>query len=221
MIAGLSETDRAVFTAVWKRRTSGGLSLASVSAEVGLTPPGCLARLRQLQRLGLIARLGQRRPKYVPRQYFEARVVDPVEGLVDSWQINELPDWRFPLVGRVRDAAARISLNQFLGRLWDLGLVGTRASRAFAVVAYGSCVDGTARKGSDLDLLILTNSTSKARVMKEAAAMTNLDVERKIDLRVLSMKAFQALPEELKIEIRNGKTVLRTAPDIPLLEAQP
>src|SRR5688572_1179349 len=105
MLGGLSETDRAIFSAVWGRRAAGGASLTAIAAEVRLRPPSCLARLRHLQELRLIDRVGQHRPMYFPRPYFEARVVDPVEGLVDSWQINELPDWRFPLVGRVPDAA--------------------------------------------------------------------------------------------------------------------
>lgn len=219
MLGRLSDTDRAIFTTIWKRRRAGGASLAAIAAEVGLKPPSCLARLRHLRDLALIDRVGQRRPVYFPRPYFEARVVDPVEGLVDSWQMNELPDWRFPLVGRVPDAPARLSLNRLLGRLWDLGLIGAKARVAIAVVAYGSCVDGTARKGSDLDLLVLTTPTVNNRAIQEAVAEVNLSVDRKIDARVLSLESFEKLPEALKTEVRNGKTVFRSSAAIGIVEA--
>lgn len=221
MIGGLSNTDQSIFAAVWEQRQAGGASLATLAAKVGLKPPSCLARLRHLQQMGLIDRVGNGRPKYFPRAFFQARVVDPVEGLADSWQTNELPDWRFPLAGRVPDAPARHSLNRFLSLLWDLGILSGKARFAIAVVAYGSCVDGTARKGSDLDIVILMNSTTHQQKIKEAVAETNLEVERKIDARLLSLAAFESLPEALKADIRKGKTVFRSSPAIGLVEGLP
>lgn len=230
MKATLTATQRTVFAEVWKRRSAGGATLKALAGATKLAPPSALAQLRKLVALQLIDRNEARpgAPTYVPRPYFEATLVNPVEGLVDSWKVNDLPDWRFPLVSRVPDAPARASLNRLLDLAWERrwipGKPGAGKSRGgfrgITFVVYGSCAEGTARAGSDVDLVgILGPQARAADDLRDLVAEVNVEVERKIDGRFLTANEFLALPEALRLDLRKGKTVYRSSEDSPFVEA--
>lgn len=203
-------------------RGGDGVGLQTISKSVGLAPPTVLAHLRKLVHRGLLERLEPttgRSVRYRCRPFFEALLLVPDAKILTAWSTPVPVNWEFPLASRIPDPPAQRTVLDFLGRSRSLGLLGSKtgpwAARSVSVVVYGSCATGTARPGSDLDLLVLVEPARKRTKnrLADLAADTSLSSERPVQLRVETPTGFRKLPEFIRNEIlRDGITVFSTEP---------
>lgn len=218
-----------------------GLALSDVADAVGVTSPTAHKHLEILIEGGLAKSTADQpgRTRYVARDFFEATWVDSEHGFLDRWRTGSI-DWRFPLVTRVPDEAARRVLTRFLeeatfrglfhpwlrvDELPDPGSVferdtpyGSRqtvADYGVTVVVYGSCARGDAGATSDVDVLVIQPSDQMPLDLSEGfedlAAEANLWADRQIELRVIGRDGFFEVPTGLQeAVIDEGITIYST-----------
>lgn len=188
-------------------------SLRVLSAMLEVSPSLLSRRLRKLHEEGWVERrqvstLQGREVQYVPRGGVDVRWLDPELGVALSWTAPDV-DWEFPLVSRVPEAAARLTLLAFLRQLrakrWlDAPLQATQQKRkegvfsdrlGLAVVAYGSTAAGRATASSDVDALVLQSEDQGV----EMADMVE-DVANEVSLMA---------PRPLQVVVREVPVLLR------------
>lgn len=234
-------------------RRGAHISLADAAEEIQRAPSATHRQLMILVQEGLVERVGeQKEARYRLASYFKGiwtRPGHPPDGaLVAEWTHRGPMDWRYPLVSRVPDLKAQLTLQRFLDTCARRGVftpwfaytldfernggndawanLTPEARRArladpanhgpVTVYAYGSCVNGTAREESDLDLIVLYDLTKGGvppfpynGVIREIVGDLNLGAPRRIDVRVYAEDEFFDGLVNLYERVR--KEILKTA----------
>lgn len=194
------------------------MSVADVAARLGVSGPMASQRLRQLERQGhverrQIATARGRRVLYIPRAFIEVAWSSPADGIVVSWTARGEQSWEFPLVSQMPDPAARSTLFALLRELRAAGVLDAsqrphefrkQDHLGLTLVAYGSTARGTARAGSDLDLVVL-HRTSPAIVEKieETAAEVSLHSARPIQTFPVRWEGPAVVPASLAATLQS------------------
>lgn len=204
---------------------------------LGLSQSLVSQRLRRLQKEGFLERFtiptaSGRVVHYRPLPAFSIQWVSPDEQVALQWQARGEVDWRFPLVSQVPDAPARQTLLALLNRLQERDLLFPTEVRGKAtpiphhglsLIAYGSCARGTARPGSDLDLLSLQDEGKHTADVKErvesVCAEVSLAEPRPIQVKHLQADGVVDLPRGIKTSVQSEGLIvfdgLRTRPRGP------
>jgi predicted nucleotidyltransferase len=226
----LKRRPRDVILGTLVRRFPNAMTLSEISERTGISPSGLVAHLKRLVAEGTVEPLpeaGPHRFRYraVPR--LQVEWIDPTRRFIANWSVAGDFSWRFPLVSRVPDAAARRVLHRFLREAdlrgffhpWLLeggDLSDPSLTEGLTLVVYGSCARGDAQKKSDLDLLVIEPpKLGMESAFRSLAAEANLWAERKIDLRIVARDSFfDDLPAQLRTSIiEQGITVFSSFED--------
>ncbi|MHB1261483.1 MAG: nucleotidyltransferase domain-containing protein [Thermoplasmatota archaeon] len=203
--------------------------LKDIAAEAGLQPPTALVHLRKLEDEGKVQKVSTPEgPRYAIQPFLRCEWIYPEHGLRDVWQSSVGVDWRFPLVSRVRDAAAQAFLLEWLDRAQARGLLPAHVSRfeppakrppEFSIVVYGSCARGDAGANSDLDILLAGGfGKGQMEALKELAHEVGLKGGRRPDVRIVGADLKGAGPALVDALRREGKTIFANLPDAHFIE---
>lgn len=237
MSARTEELRARVVAHLVEERGEDGATLADVSRALAVDPPTLLPHLRAMVEAGQVERRvppGTRRPRYVARPFVSVSWSSPERGIFLKWSVAGPVSWRFPLLTRVRDEAARGVLLRFLRSADERGLLAPTWTRArlptspspfapvgLAVVVYGSHARGDAGPRSDVDVLLVgTMNAAHERRWRALAAEANLWASPKVDLNVVATREFASLPLSLfRNVVNDGVTVFTTDEEKGFVEA--
>lgn len=149
-----------------------GLGVAEIARKVGKSVPFTSQTLQRMGRERLVVsesvpiREG-RTVRYRLAGWLDVTWSSPAEGVVVHWRSFGEVDWHFPLVSQIPDYDARTTLWRVLTDLEKIGALRPRSSprmrgvkihkadyRGITVVVHGSAARGTARKESDVDVVV-------------------------------------------------------------------
>lgn len=204
------------------------ITVEGIVRQFGLSQSLASQRLRKLEREGYLERLTVPTPTgrvvhYRPRPRLQVQWISPAEQVALRWTVADEVDWTFPLVSQVPDQAARFTVLALLQRLLDAHLLlphtfapdqrkSTVRHLGLSVIVYGSCARGTARPGSDVDVLSVQAedpaSANMGELVEDIAADVSLSAARPIQLKHLQGDEFVALPSSIKGSIQSEGLVV-------------
>ena len=130
-------------------------------------------------------------------------------------------DWRFPLLTQIPDVTAQQTLLALLLRIQEKGLLfpadlGTRERPVphlgLSLIVYGSSARGTARPGSDVDLLSIQDEDKKTvdvrEVIEAACADVSLAAPRPIQVKHLLADDVVDLPMGVQETIKKDGLIV-------------
>lgn len=206
-------------------KAGGEIALSEAADAIGLTASATHRQLALLVKEGVVHREGrQKEARYRLASCLHAvwTHAGPDASLAEEWTHRGDVDWRYPLVTRVPDEAARQSLVRLLEACSRRGVFASDAS--VNVYAYGSCVRGDAHAGSDVDVLLVHRQPAGApafpdEAVRDIVSELNLGVPRRLDVRVYAEDGFFAGLVDLYERVR--KEILATAITIYSTDAAP
>lgn len=202
------------------------MSVDRLVERLGVSQSLASQRLGRLHKQGLLERTSLptatgRVVHYKPKPLLFVQWVSPAQRVALQWQGFDETDWMFPLVSQVPDPPARVTLLSFLHRLRERNLLlpgpftaGKKAAPHFGLglLAYGSCARGTARPGSDLDLISVQDGSKEAvdvgQDVETISAEVSLSAPRPIQLKHVRADELANLPEGIRGSLRREGVVV-------------
>lgn len=194
--------------------------------KLGVSQSFVSQRLRRLQKEGYLDRRTVATPTgrvvhYIPRPAVHVEWISPDERVAVRWMAKTEIDWRFPLLSQIPDLAAQQTVLALLLRLQEQGLLfpgdlGKRGEPVphlgLSLVVYGSTARGTARPGSDVDLLSIQDEAKKTvdvqEVVESACADVSLAAPRPIQVKHLLVDDVVVLPKGVQTSIKQDGLIV-------------
>lgn len=149
-----------------------GMGVGEVAAAIGKSIPYASQSLRKMEARGQVSSRATAIPtgrtvQYTLAPWGEMLWSSASEGVVVHWRARSEIDWQFPLVSQIPDLDGQATTLNVLDQLEKEGALRARHRPGTAVfkrrkddflgltlIVHGSTARGTARKGSDLDLVV-------------------------------------------------------------------
>lgn len=225
----LADQEMRLLSILCRRRSDEApLTVSDLVKRLGVSQSLVSQRLRRLQKAGFLERRSVPSPTgrvvhYRPKPVLLVQWISPAERVALQWTGFDEVDWAFPLVAQVPDQAARQTLLALLRRLQQQDALllprslrgsGSRAHNhmGLSFIVYGSCARGTARPGSDLDLITVQDeekgTVDVAPVVERTAADVSLSAPRPIQLKHVTAEDLVDLPSFIQDSIKKEGLVV-------------
>lgn len=192
----------------------GEKSLKELSKEIGISKPGLIKHLDELEKVGILESFAKKkkesniRIKVYKLKNFSLLVSINKEGYVVDFESTSSIDFQFPLVNQIPQKSYRKEISKYLKSISNL-------KRPLTIVVFGSVAKGEATWKSDIDVVLFSDSWNKE---KEEILNKISDIGMKKDVKTSMNPHFKKYTEIEKSGImkevkKNGMIVYTSRED--------
>jgi predicted nucleotidyltransferase len=161
------------------------MSLTELSEALGIKKPTVSKYLARMEDEGLISSrivvTGVGRERTFQLEPFTLVLsIDPEDKLLLSYRSNEGMDLELPLMGQIKQEEFRTASRAYVKRM----ISKTKADN-MSIIVFGSVAMGNAGRKSDIDLLLLSDSWTKASKDRMLTIISDATVEAEIQAKPL------------------------------------
>jgi len=184
-------------------------TLSEISEELGISKPATSKHLKKLEEQNIIKGTYERNSigrtiKYCLQPFHIVFSIDPINKSIIGFKANEPLDTNHIYLGYIQQKEFREEVKNYLKEIKNVDFEN------FIIILYGSVVQGSAHRKSDIDLLFLKESWSKKdkdQILEKIAIISN-KCNHPAKPLFKSTKEFQNMDESLRNQIKENGIIL-------------